>query len=143
MIALFALHMTGVVTGYIDSNLWGKNGVPPAIRIGAAIMMLTMAIEARRRMPVVIVIFAAIAYYFGGGIGDFTWGLENNGLYLITTVSFLTLLISLDPIVRGVAQRTSAEAKARCITPWWRAFYDWFLFVLIAISSLFALFMRH
>ena len=137
MIALFALHMTGVVTGYIDSNLWGKNGVPPAIRIGAAIMMLTMAIEARRRMPVVIVIFAAIAYYFGGGIGDFTWGLENNGLYLITTVSFLTLLISLDPIVRGVAQRTSAEAKAIDASRHGGVpFYDWFLFVLIAISSL-------
>ena len=86
-------------------------------------------------MPVVIVIFAAIAYYFGGGIGDFTWGLENNGLYLITTVSFLTLLISLDPIVRGVAQRTSAEAKALDASRHGGVpFYDWFLFVLIAIS---------
>ena len=54
MLALFALHMAGVVTGLIDENLWGKNGAPPAIRIGAAVMMLTMTIEARRRMPVVI-----------------------------------------------------------------------------------------
>ena len=138
MIALFALHMAGVVTGFVDDNLWGKNGVPPAIRIGAAIMMLTMAIEARRRMPVVIVIFAAIGYYFGGGIGDFTWGLENNGLYLITAVSVLTLLISLEPLARGVVHKTSVEAKALDASRHGGVpFYDWFLFVLIGISSLY------
>ena len=138
MLALFALHMVGVVTGLVDSNLWGKNGVPPPIRIGAAIMMLTMAIEARRRMPVVIVIFAAIGYYFSGGIADFTWGLENNGLNLITAVSFLTLLISLEPVARRVAHRTSAEAKALDASRHGGVpFYDWFLFVLIGISSLY------
>ena len=65
-------------------------------------------------------------------------GFENNGLYLITTVSFLTLLISLDPVVRGVVQRTSAEAKALDASRHGGVpFYDWFLFVLIGISSLY------
>ena len=112
MLALFALHMAGVVTGLIDENLWGKNGAPPAIRVGAAVMMLAMAIEARRRMAVVTIIFLAVGYYFGGGIGDFTWGIDNNGLKLITAVSFLSLLISVEPLIRGVIYRTSAEAKA-------------------------------
>ena len=80
MLALFALHMAGVVTGLIDENLWGKNGAPPAIRVGAAVMMLAMAIEARRRMAVVTIIFLAAGYYFGGGIGDFTWGIVTTAL---------------------------------------------------------------
>ena len=89
-------------------------------------------------MPVVIVIFAAIGYYFGGGIGDFTWGSKTMDFELITTVSFLALLISLDPIVRGYSQRTSAEAKAHDASRHGGVpFYDWFLFVLIAISSLY------
>ena len=138
MLALFALHMAGVVTGLIDENLWGKNGAPPAIRVGAAVMMLTMTIEARRRMPVVIMIFLAVGYYFGGGIGDFTWGIDNNGLKLITAVSFLSLLISVEPLIRGVIYRTSAEAKAHDASRHGGVpFYDWFLFVLIGISSLY------
>ena len=138
MLALFALHMAGVVTGLIDENLWGKNGAPPAIRVGAAVMMLAMAIEARRRMAVVTIIFLAVGYYFGGGIGDFTWGIDNNGLKLITAVSFLSLLISVEPLIRGVIYRTSAEAKAHDASRHGGVpFYDWFLFVLIGISSLY------
>ena len=138
MLALFALHMAGVVTGLIDENLWGKNGPPPAIRIGAAVMMLAMAIEARRRMAVVTIIFLAVGYYFGGGIGDLTWGIDKNGLPLITAVSFLSLLISVEPLIRGVIHRTSAEAKAHDASRHGGVpFYDWFLFVLIGISSLY------
>lgn len=138
MLALFALHMVGVSLGVIGDNLWGDNGVPPAIRIGLAVMMLTLAIEAQRRMPIVVMYFLIVGYYYGGGIGGITWGLENNGLGLITTSSFVALLIALEPIVRGVIHPSSAEAKARDAARHGGVpFYDWFLFVLIGISSMY------
>ena len=46
MLVLFALHRQVLSQVSLMKICGGKNGAPPAIRIGAAVMMLTMAIEA-------------------------------------------------------------------------------------------------
>ncbi len=136
--ALFALHMIGVATGVIDNNMWGDNGVPPAIRIGLAVMVQVLIIEAQRRIAIVLMFFAIAGYYYGDGIAGITWGLENNGLMLITTASVISFLVALEPVARGVMHPSGAEARAldssrRGGVP----SYDWFLFVVIGISSMY------
>ena len=103
--------------------IYGQKRSTTAIRIGAASYAYngnrSATTHARRNRN-----FCGNSYYFGGGIGDFTGG-SKQWTYLITTVSFWTLLISLDPIVRGVA-RTSAEAKAIDASRHGGVpFYDW------------------
>ncbi len=136
--ALFALHMIGVATGVIDNNMWGDNGVPPAIRIGLAVMVQVLIIEAQRRIAIVLMFFAIAGYYYGDGIAGITWGLENNGLMLITAASVISFLVALEPVARGVMHPSGAEARAldssrRGGVP----SYDWFLFVVIGISSMY------
>jgi hypothetical protein len=136
--ALFALHMIGVATGVIDNNMWGDNGVPPAIRIGLAVMVQVLIIEAQRRIAIVLMFFAIAGYYYGDGIAGITWGLENNGLMLITTASVISFLVALEPVARGVMHPSGAEARAldssrRGGVP----SYDWFLFVVIGISCMY------
>ena len=136
--ALFALHMIGVATGVIDNNMWGDNGVPPAIRIGLAVMVQVLIIEAQRRVAIVLMFFAIAGYYYGDGIAGITWGLENNGLMLITAASVISFLIALEPVARGVIHPSGAEARAldssrRGGVP----SYDWFLFVVIGISCMY------
>ena len=136
--ALFALHMIGVATGVIDNNMWGDNGVPPAIRIGLAVMVQVLIIEAQRRIAIVLMFFAIAGYYYGDGIAGITWGLENNGLMLITAASVISFLVALEPVARGVMHPSGAEARAldssrRGGVP----SYDWFLFVVIGISCMY------
>ena len=136
--ALFALHMIGVATGVIDNNMWGDNGVPPAIRIGLAVMVQVLIIEAQRRIAIVLMFFAIAGYYYGDGIAGITWGLENNGLMLITVASVISFLVALEPVARGVIHPSGAEARAldssrRGGVP----SYDWFLFVVIGISCMY------
>ncbi|MDP6927499.1 MAG: TRAP transporter large permease subunit, partial [Rhodospirillales bacterium] len=135
--ALFALHMIGVATGFIGTNMWGDNDVPPAIRIGLAVMVLVLIIEAQRRIAIVLMFFAIVGYYYGGGIGGITWGLENKGLMLITVASIISFLVALEPVARGVTRLSGVEAKARDASlrggvP----SYDWVLFVVIGVSSM-------
>ena len=59
MLALFALHMAGVVTGLIDENLWGKNGAPPAIRF-AAVHDVDHTIEAQAYARVIIIFWPSV-----------------------------------------------------------------------------------
>ena len=76
-----------VALGIVGNNMWGENGVPPAIRMGLAVMVLVLVIEAQRRIPIVLMFFTIIGYYYGGGVAGITWGLENNGLLLITVAT--------------------------------------------------------
>ncbi len=137
IIALFTLHMVGVISGLIGENFWGPNGTPPPIRFGLAVMMITLAIEARRRMAIVMLMFVACGYYYGGGIGDFNWGIADNGLKLITAVSVLSLLIVAEPTVRGLVAPTGAEMKARDAARGGVPISDWLLLVLIVVSSMY------
>ena len=138
MLGLFVALMAGISLGFIGNNLWGENGVPPAIRMGLAVMMLTLIIEAQRRMPIVIMFYLVMGYYYGGGVGGITWGLENDGLQLITAASIVAFLIAFEPVVRGVIHLSGAEAKARDAARHGGVpYYDWFLFVLIGISSMY------
>lgn len=136
--ALFALHMMGVALGIVGNNMWGENGVPPAIRMGLALMVLVLVIEAQRRIPIVLMFFTIIGYYYGGGVAGISWGLENNGLLLITVASIISFLVALEPLVRGSVQLSGSEAKKQDASRRGGVpTYDWFLFVIIGISSMY------
>jgi len=138
VMALFALHTIGASMGLIGENLWGENGAPPPIRLGLAMMMIALIIEAQRRMPIVILMFVVCAYYYGGGAGGVTWGLAAKGQGLITAVSLVSLGIALEPIVRGLVRPDQEELKARDAARGGGVpVYDWLLLVLIAFSSMY------
>lgn len=133
---LYFLHMLGQSFGIIGTNLWGSQGAPAAISINVAMMVLTLTLEARRRMPVVLLLFGTAAYFYSGGVAGF--GLENNGLSVVTLGAGIAFAIAMEPIVRGLPAVDQAAAKARDARRGGGVpAYDWFLLVLIAIASMY------
>ncbi len=136
VVGVFFLLVVGQYFGVFGKSFWGQFGDPPAIRLNMAMMVLALVFESRRRVPVVLLLFAAAAYYYSGGLGGI--GLANDGLVLVLVTSALAFAITLEPIVRNLpvlspADLKEAEAKRGGGVP----AYDWFLFVIVAISSMY------
>ena len=137
-LGLYCLHMLGQASGLVGQNLWGPVGAPPPIRLDLAMMMLVLVFEARRRIPIMMILFAAAAYAFSGGIGPLNWGIEAGGLDVVTLTSVVVLLVALEPVWRRIPVPTDEEKKARDAARGGGVpAYDWVLFVIIAIASLY------
>lgn len=137
-LGLYSLHMLGQASGLIGQNLWGSVGVPPPIRLDLAMMMLVLVIEARRRIPIMMILFATAAYVYSGGIGFLTWGVEADGLGVVALTSVVVLLVALEPIWRRLPVLSDEEKKARdAARGGGIPVYDWVLFFLIGITSLY------
>lgn len=135
-LGLFFIHMLGQYAGIIGQNLWGNFGTPPAIRLNMAMLVLTMVFEARRRVPVASVFFAVAAYYYSGGIGGI--GMADDGLALVTVSSAIALATAVLPMARGSQSRSAAELKAADASRHGGVpIYDWLLFVLVAVASMY------
>jgi TRAP transporter 4TM/12TM fusion protein len=139
VLALFCLIAVGQYSGFIGANLWGKAFPPPApITLNMAMMMMTLVFEAKRRIPVLVVLFAAGVYYFGGGVGGITAGIESQGAGITAATSIVVLLIALEPVIRKISSlspedRKLADEKRHGGVP----AYDWFLFTLVAVASMY------
>jgi len=136
VIGVFFLLVVGQYLGLIGKNMWGYFGAPPAIRMNMAMMILALVFEARRRVVIVLLLFAVAVYYYTGGLGGM--GLANKGIELVVVSSAVALAIAMEPILRNVLVRSQADLKeAEAKRGGGVPAYDWFLFGVIAITSMY------
>ncbi len=139
VLAVYCVLAVGQHFGVIGQNLWGNNFPPPSpITINMAMMMLSLIFEARRRIPIATVLFLAGAYFFAGGVNGIALGLENQGSALVAITAVVVLLLGLEPLLRprtfpGPEDRKTADEGRFGGVP----AYDWFLFVLVALASMY------